>query len=260
MNVTVARQMIGAEILKVRRNRSVMAFALLLTVGVVVLMYGYVALNHASNPLHTDPAGGTLGMHRGIRDLGEFFGMLAAVLIGAEVGTADLSSRVFRDLVSTGRPRLALFGVRLPAAAIVTLCLSAVAYALVLLATFVFADGTPTPGLGLILQGAAWIALANVVVTALAVGVGSLTGSRALTLTAVIGWQAILTNVLVNVSSLGSVRDALLTPALSNLEPLNPGSSDTPVIMATGLALLVICAWLVIPQLLGAWRTQTRDA
>ncbi|MGH2895777.1 MAG: hypothetical protein ACRDPM_21260 [Solirubrobacteraceae bacterium] len=260
MTLTVARQMIGAEILKVRRNRSVMAFALLLTVGVIVLMYGYVAVQHASNPVQHEPAGGILGMHRGIRDLGEFFGMLAAVLIGAEVGTADLSSGVFRDLVSTGRSRLALFGVRLPAAAIVTLCMSAAAYALVVVATFVFADGTPTPDLGLILQGAGWIALANVVVTAVAVGVGSLTGSRALTLTAVIGWQAILTNILVDVSSLGSARDALLTPALSNLEPLTLGSSDTPVLMATGLAVAVTCAWLVIPQLMGAWRTRARDA
>jgi hypothetical protein len=260
MTLTVARQMIGAEILKVRRNRSVMAFGLLLTVGVVVLLYGYVAIKHSSNPLQHEPAGGILGMHRGIRDLGEFFGMLAAVLIGAEVGTADLSSGVFRDLVSTGRSRLALFGVRLPAAAIVTLCMTGAAYAVVLLATFVFADASPTPSLGLILQGAGWIALANVAVTAVAVGVGSLTGSRALTLTAVIGWQAILTNILVNVSSLGAVRDALLTPALSNLEPLNFGSSDDPVVMATGGAVAVICAWLVIPQLVGVWRTRTRDA
>jgi hypothetical protein len=260
MTPTVARQMIGAEILKVRRNRSVMAFAWLLTVGVIVLLYGYIAIKHSSNPLQNEPAGGTLGMHRGIRDLGEFFGMLAAVLIGAEVGTADLSSGVFRDLVTTGRSRLALFGVRLPAAAIVTLCLSAVAYAVVLVATFVFAGGTPTPGLGLILQGAGWIALANVVVTALAVGVGSLTGSRALTLTAVIGWQAILTSILVNVSSLGSARDALLTPALTQIMPLNIGSGDHPVIMATGISVAVICAWLAVPQLLGAWRTRTRDA
>ena len=260
MTLTVTRQMIGAEVLKVRRNRSVMALALLLTVGVVVLMYGYVAIRHSSNPFQNEPAGGTLGMHRGIRDLGEFFGMLAAVLIGAEVGTADLSSGVFRDLVTTGRSRLALFGVRAPAAAIVTLCMTGAAYAVVLAATFLLADGTPTPSLGLILQGAGWIVLANVVVSSLAVGVGSLTGSRALTLTAVIGWQAILTNILVNVSSLGSARDVLLTPALTNIEPATFGSSDNAVFMATGTAVAVICAWLVIPQLVGAWRTRTRDA
>ena len=260
MTLTVARQMIGAEILKVRRNRSVMAFAWLLTAGVIVVVYGYTAIKHSSNPLQNEPAGGTLGLHRGIRDLGEFFGMLAAVLIGAEVGTADLSSGVFRDLVSTGRSRLALFWVRLPAAAIVTLFMTGVSYALVLVATFAFADGSPTPGLGVILQGAGWIVLANLVVSAVAVGIGSLTGSRALTLTAVIGWQAILTNILVNVSSLGSARDALLTPALTNLEPISFGNKDGSVLMGTGVAIVVIAAWLAIPQLLGAWRTRTRDA
>jgi ABC-type transport system involved in multi-copper enzyme maturation permease subunit len=258
MTVTVARQMIGAEILKVRRNRSVMAFALLLTVGVVVLFYGYDAIQHASNPIDNQPAGGLNGFRHGVQALGVFFGMLAAVLIGSEVGTADLSTGVFRDLVATGRSRLALFAVRLPAAAIVTLCLSAAAYALVLVATFVFAGGTPTPGIGLILQSAGWIALANVAVAGVAVGVGSMTGSRAVTLTAVIGWQAILTSLLVNVKSLGSVRDALLTPALDQLLPVKGGRLD--VVMAAGIAVVVICAWLVIPQALGAWRSQARDA
>jgi ABC-type transport system involved in multi-copper enzyme maturation permease subunit len=258
MTVAVARQMIGAEILKVRRNRSVMAFALLLTVGVVVLFYGYDAIQHASNPLDNGPAGGMNGFRHGVQALGIFFGMLAAVLIGSEVGTADLSSGVFRDLVATGRSRLALFGVRLPAAAVVSMCLSAAAYALVLVATFVFAGGTATPGIGLILQSAGWIALANIAVAGVAVGVGSMTGSRAVTLTAVIGWQAILTNLLVNVKSLGSVRDALLTPALDQLIPVKGDRLD--VVMAAGIAMVVICAWLVIPQALGAWRTQARDA
>jgi hypothetical protein len=258
MTVTVVRQMIGAEILKVRRNRSIMAFALLLTVGVVVLIYGYQAIQHGSDPLHNSPAGGMDGFRHGVQDLGEFFGMLAAILIGAEVGTADLSSGVFRELVATGRSRLALFGVRVPAAAIVSLVLSAAAYAVVLLATFVFAGGTATPGIGLILQGAGWIALANIAVVALAVGVGSVTGSRALTLTAVIGWQAILTNLLINVTSLGSLRDALLTPALDQLVPVSGGRAE--VVMAAGTAVAVICAWLIIPQALGAWRTRARNA
>jgi hypothetical protein len=257
MTLTVAREMIGAEILKVRRNRSVMAFALLLTVGVVVLLFGYEAIAHASDPARNEPAGGISGFTHGVRDLGVFFGMLAAILIGAEVGTADVSSGVFRDLVTTGRSRLALFGVRFPAAVIVTLGMTALSYALVLIGTFALADGTATPGLGLILQGAGWIVMCNVVVVALAVGVGSLTGSRALTLTAVIGWQVIVTNLLVQVTSLGPARDALLTPALTNLMPVRGGDD---VLMAAGTAVVVICGWLVLPQVLGAWRTRTQDA
>lgn len=258
MTIALARQMVGVEMLKLRRNRGVMAFALVLTAGVVVLLFGYTALEHASDPAHNPPAGGSYGFNHGVRSLAVFFGMLAAILIGSEAGTADLSSGVFRDLVVTGRSRLALFAVRLPAAAIVTLCFSAAAYALVLVGTFAFAGSGRTPGLGLILQSAGWIALANLIVVALAVGVGSLTGSRALTLTAVIGWQVIVTNLLVNISSLGSARDALLTPALSQLMPIHGGRS--PVIMADAIAVVVLCGWLLIPQALGAWRTRTQDA
>ena len=260
MTFTVARQMIGAEILKVRRNRGVMAFALLLTVGVVVLLYGYVAIQHASNPVQNEPAGGTLGMHRGIRDLGEFFGMLAAVLIGAEVGTADLSSGVFRDLVTTGRSRLALFGVRAAGGgdrhAVPErrrLCPGAGGD------VRVRRRDRRRPGSASSCRAPAGSPWPTSWSWPLAVGVGSLTGSRALTLTAVIGWQAIVTNILVNVSSLGSARNALLTPALTQIMPLNV-AGDHPVIMATGVAVVVICAWLVIPQLVGAWRTRTRDA
>ncbi len=259
MNLTVTRQMIGADLLKLRRNRGVMAFASVLTVGVVVLLYGYVALRHAGDPLNTPPAGGVIGLRRGIIDLGQFFGMLAAVLIGAEAGTADLSSGVFRDLVTTGRSRLALFGVRLPAAAILTLCFTMASYAVALLAVFALPGGTPTPSLGLVLQGAGWISLANLAVVAVSVGIGSLTGSRAATLTAVIGWQAILTNILVNVGSLGGVRSVLLTPALDHLLPVS-GGPDISVPMATAVAVLVVAAWTVIPQTIGAWRTRTVDA
>jgi hypothetical protein len=259
MTLTVTRQMIGAEVLKLRRNRGVMIFASLLTVGMIVLLYGYVALKHAGDPLNAPPAGGMIGLRRGILDLGQFFGMLAAVLIGAEAGTADLSSGVFRDLVTTGRSRLALFGVRLPAAAIVTLCFTMASYAIALLFVFALPGKTPTPGLGLVLQGAGWIVLANLAVVAVSVGIGSLTGSRAVTLTAVIGWQAILTNILVSVGSLGGVRDVLLTPALGQLLPVS-GGPDSSVAMATGIAVFVVCAWIFIPQAIGAWRTRTADA
>ena len=100
--------------------------------------------------------------------------------------------------------------------------------------------GTPTPSLGLIMQGGGWIALANVVVTALAVGVGSLTGSRALTLTAVIGWQAIVTNILVNVVLAGLAAQCIAHPRADADHAAQQGSGDHPVIMATGVAVVVI--------------------
>jgi hypothetical protein len=257
MTMTLAREMIAAEILKLRRNRALLAFALLLSVGVTVLVFGFTAIEHASNPHRYAPAGGMDGFNHAVRILGLFFGMLTGILIGTEAGTADISSGVFRDLVGTGRSRLALFLVRLPAAILISLAFTAVAYVLSLAGTFVFADGQPTPDAGLILQAAGWIALANAIVVMLAVGIGSLTGSRALTLTAVIGWQTIATQLLLNVTALGSVRGGLLTASLAQLMPVKSGVDVT---VATGTAIVVLIGWTLVPAAIGAWRSRTQDA
>jgi predicted RND superfamily exporter protein len=39
-----------------------------------------------------------------------------------------------------------------------------------------------------------------------------------------------------------------------------PVRGDVGVQMATGVALAVVAAWLLIPVLVGAWRTRTQDA
>lgn len=257
MIATTARRMLSAEVLRLRRNRALMAFAGLLSVVVVALFFGYGALQHASDPAHHGPAGGVYGFGRAVRNLGLYFGALTAMLIGAEAGTADVASGVFRDLVATGRSRLALFAVRAPAAVAVTLAVNAVAFAVALAATFLLAGGSPTPDAALILRSAGWIALCNASLTSLAVGIGSLTGSRSLTLTAVIGWQMVATQLLLGVISLGSVRDGLLTASLGQLMPV-PGGFGVRV--ATGVAWCVLAGWLVIPALFGAWRTRSQDA
>ena len=257
MTVPIARDMIKAEVLKLRRNRSLVALALLLTVGVVLLFFGYNAVQHASNPSKYGAAGGTHHFSRALGMLGVYLGALAAILIGGEAGTADISSGVFRDLVATGRSRLALFSVRAPAALLVTLVFTMTAFLVAVAATFVFAGSLPTPSLSVLLQSAGWLILANAVVVSLAVAVGSITGSRALTLTAVIGWMTIVTQLLLNVTSLGSARDALVTPALGQLMPVQ---SPTALTMATGVAVAVIAAWAVLPAALGAWRTVRQDA
>ena len=75
--------------------------------------------------------------------------------------------------------------------------------------------------------------LATAVVTALAVGVGSLTGSRAVTLTAIIGWQTVASGMLYLATFLGAARDLVLVFAVSRFQPgpaigtrANPGSTN----------------------------------
>jgi hypothetical protein len=257
MTPTIVRQMFSAEVLKLRRQRPLMAFAAVLSLGVVVVFMGYLQIRHATDPSKYAPAGGVDGFRHLLRALGQYFGVLAAILIGTEAGTADLSSGVFRDLVATGRSRFALFAVRIPAAIAVTLTFSAAAYALGLLGTFLFAGADPTPSLSTVLEGAGWLALSNSLLAAVAVGVGSVTSSRGVTLTALIGWQLVATQILLTIGSLGSIRDALITPALGQLAPVHV---DSGVTMATGVALAVLAGWALLPGLTGAWRTRTRDA
>lgn len=248
--------MLAAELLKLRRNRGLMAFGFVLSVVVVGIYFGYTAVRHASNPSY-GPAGGMDGFNHAVRALGLYFGALTAVLIGSEAGAADIASGVFRDLVATGRPRLQLFAARAPAAIIIALIINGLGFLLGLGATFLFAGGLPTPDLTLILESAGWIALCTTVLASLAVAVGSLTGSRAITLTAVIGWQTVATQLLLNATSLGAARDSLLTASLTQLMPVRGGVDVT---MAAGVAVAVTAAWLLIPAAVGARRTMTRDA
>jgi ABC-type transport system involved in multi-copper enzyme maturation permease subunit len=256
MTSAIVRQMLAAEVLKLRRNRALVVLSLLLSVGLLVIFFGYNAIQHASNPAQYAPAGGLNQFTRAVRVLGLFFGSLAAILVGTEAGTADLASGVFRDLVATGRSRLALFFVRAPAAIAVTVICTGAGFLLTLVCTFLFSGGLATPTISQILEAAGWIILANAILAALAVGVGSISGSRSVTLTAVIGWQAIVTQLLLNITSLGSARDLLLTAALRQANPLEPPDFA----MATGIAVLVLLGWATIPAAIGAWRTRTQDA
>ena len=89
------------------------------------------------------------------------------------------------------------------------------------------------------------------------VGVASVSGSRAVTLTAVIGWEMVASHILLSASSLGSARNAVLNGALLEFIPVEEHGD---VVMATGTAILVIALWLVVATALGAWRTRVRDA
>jgi hypothetical protein len=68
----------------------------------------------------------------------------------------------------------------------------------------------------------------------------------------------VATQLLVNVTSLGSARHGLLTPALAQLAPIPLDLAG--VTMAGLTAWIVTIGWMVIPTAIGAWRTRTVDA
>ncbi len=260
MSLRLAQRMVSSEILKLRKKRSTMLWGLFLGAGSMLIYYAYAALDHASDPAHHGPAGGTFGFARGLQGLAILVGPLAAAMIGTDSGAGDVASGVFRDLVATGRSRLALFLARIPAAIAVTFGCLALGVALAVVASFALADGSPTPHLGMIASGAGWVLLADGIVCVIAVGLGSLTGSRAITLTALIGWELVLSPQLLQASSLGTARQVLLDGALVRIEP-HPLPNGTPHLsMSIALVIVVMTLWPAVIGALGAWRTTTRDA
>jgi len=259
MNPIVARQMIGAEFLKLRKKRGLVGWALLLAAGSVVIYLGVKAMQHSSNPFERPPAGGERGFERTLELLGFFMVPLAAILIGAEAGAGDRANGVFRDLVVTGRSRVALFLVRLPGALMLTFVVVGVAFLLAVGGVFLFAGGDPTPSLALVAKAAAWSALANGVVCIVAVGLASLIGSRPATITALVGWQLVASPMLLQSGSLGRAREVLLDGAFSQIKPGLRGGE--PVLgMSIAAVVISIVLWIVIASAAGAWRTATEDA
>jgi ABC-type transport system involved in multi-copper enzyme maturation permease subunit len=259
--VTLAGQMIGADFLKLRKKRGTLIWALVLAVAPILIFFLVTVIQHSSNPQKYGPAGGAHNFSEGLSVLALGFGPLAALLIGVEAGTGDASAGVFRELVVTGRSRLALFASRVPAALAMCFIVIGVAFVLLLLGALVFAGTLPTPGGSLILNGLGFALLATGMVCAVAVGVASLTTSKPGAIIALIAWQIVASPLIAHISSLGSARKGLLSQAIAHFSPVNvEGGHGATVTLSGGLALIVLVAWLAVFLGLGAWRTRTMDA
>ncbi|HEY4830628.1 MAG TPA: hypothetical protein VIH85_27925 [Solirubrobacteraceae bacterium] len=258
-DLTEASQMISADLLRLRKKRGVVALALVAVLAPIVIVTGYEVIRHAFDPAHYRITGsGLRGFADLLGDLGISLGPIAAILIGAEAGVGDLAAGVFRDNVLTGRSRTALFLARIPAAVAVTLTVIGLGFAIGLAATFGFA-GRPTPSLSVVLEAAAWLALANAAACVITLGLGSLTGSRPVTITALVSWQLVLSPLIVGAVSLGSLRRGLLGAALLFFKP-GPANGAPVIVMPVASAVVVTIGWLLVLPALGAWRMRTRDA
>jgi hypothetical protein len=261
MNATVAAQMTGADFLKLRRKRWLLWLSLFLTFGIVAIVYTVMVIEHASNPAKYEPAGGVTNFGDGLRVIALFFGPLAAILIGVEAGTADASAGVFRDLVVTGRSRLALFASRVPAALALCWAVVLASYALLLAGSFLFASNLPTPDAALVLNGLGFALLGTGVLCVIAVGLASFLTSKAGALTALIAWQIIASPLIVQISALGGSRKLILSQAIAHFSPVHlDGGRGAVVSMSGGTALVVLLGWVAVFLALGAWRTRTMDA
>ena len=252
-------RLVGAEFLKLRKRRGLVLSALALTVVPMIIAYTVLLILHAANAAKHGPAGGLVNFSGSIDMLSQL-GFVAAILVGSTLGAGDLGSGVFRELVVTGRSRLALFAARVPAGLGLVFAVVGAAFALTATASTVFAESSEVPGAGLLVSSAAWLGLVTGLAMVLALGVSSALGSRGTTIGILLGWQLIVMPLLLQLGALGSLRVGLLEAATERLEPTRLFEGGATVPMSLAAAVAVIAAWIVVPLAAGAWRTCTRDA
>jgi hypothetical protein len=254
-------RLVTAEILKLRRRKGVMVAAAVLTSGAVVIIFAVRLILHLTSPGQNGPAGGLSAFTNVMFALSEL-ASIAAILIGAAAGASDLDAGVFRNLVSTGRSRLALFGARIPAGLAVLVPIVAAAAALAALAAVGLAGGLPVPSVGLMIQTGLWVELQVVLTFFVALGLSSLIGSRSTTVAVLLALQLVATPIILQLHQLNGVRQLLLGVPISELRPgsgpLRDGGAGFTM-TATSIA-VVLMVWALVPLAVGAWKTVRRDA
>jgi ABC-2 family transporter len=251
-------RLISAEILKLRKRRGLMIACVLMTIGVIVVGNIVAIVLHAANPDKHGPAGGIDNLS-GFTAALFLLGSIAAVLLGATAGAGDLNAGVFRELVVTGRSRIALFLARVPGGLVVLWALVLISYVITAVLAIAFAGDLTAPSAALIIKGGAWVLLATGFYFVVSLGLASVVGSRSTSIAVLLAFRLAVGPILTHVSYLGSAREAIPDPALERLTPAAFNAEpELHEALATAVALVLL--WIVVSLAVGAWRTQTRDA
>jgi ABC-type transport system involved in multi-copper enzyme maturation permease subunit len=249
-------RMINAELLKLRR-RSLILWTAALTVGVSIALVTYDALRHHIDPARYGPAGGITNLGHAMQLLA-YLGTVAAVLVGTTAGGQDQASGVLRDLISTGRPRWVLFGVRVPAAIVFYLAAFLPAFLVSAVASVALAGPLPAPPARMLVEYGLGIALSGTLDVVLGVGLAALVGSRSVAIGVLLGWELALTRLLEHMTTFGAARQLLASSAVDRILPGMGAPHVVPMSLPAAGAALV--GWALLAFAAGAWRTTTRDA
>lgn len=268
-------QLIGAKLLDLRKRSVLMTVTVLFTVGLPVFFYGIRAIYHLSDPARYGPAG-TPSAFATIGTLLAEFGFIVAAVLGATAGTDDLTDGMFRNLVITGRSRLALYLARVPAGLAILLSLAAFGFTVACLATAFLssphAAGALTPPASALAGAGLWLELYLVIGFTVGLGLGILMGQRTVPVVLLIVLQIIITPALadhalpyfVNGERLfvGVAMDQLKPAVLAGGTHVGPTGGVGLVIppMPTWAMTAVIVGWIAGWLAIGAWKMTTRDA
>ena len=267
--------LIGAKLLELRKRSVLMVVTAAFTVGLPVIFYGIRAIYHLSDPVHNGPAGAPSAFATAGTLMAEF-GFIVAVMLGATAGTDDVTDGMFRQLVITGRSRLALYLARIPAGLTILLSLAALGFTVAALVTAFLnsphAPGALTPSASALAGAGLWLELYLVIGFTVGLGLGVLMGQRTVPVVLLIVLEIIITPILadhalphfVNVERLivGVPMDQLQPAVLAGGAHVGPTGGVGLVIppMPTWAMAAVIAGWVIGWLAIGAWKMATRDA
>ena len=267
--------LITTKLLELRKRRTLMIVAVAFTIALPVLFYGIRLIYHLADPARYAPAGAPDAFATAGTIMAEF-GFVVAVALGATAGTADLTDGVFRNLVITGRSRLALYLARLPAGLSILLSLAAVGFTVACLATGFLGGGAHaasavTVSAGDMVRSGLWLELYLIVGFTVGLGLGSLMGQRTVPVILLIVLEIIITPVLADHPLpfflngervvVGVAMDQLKPAAIAGGAQVGPsgGLLHLPP-MPTWAMITVIAGWIIGWSAIGAWKMVTRDA
>ena len=246
--------LVRAELLKLRKRRGLVAAAAVLTIVPVVVGYTVLTILHATNPSKYDAAGGIDNFTQSI-ELMTQIGVVAAILVGATAGAGDRGAGVFRELVVTGRSRLALFAARIPGGLVFLAPFVAAGFTIAAVAAVALAgDEQSAVGAPTLAETAGWAAPSMSGANQIALGVSSAFGSRGTSIGILLGWQLAVAPILL---ASGRLDDVLPNAALLALEPAEEAQLVTT---SATTAIVLLLVWTLVPLAAGAWRTRTVDA
>jgi len=219
-------RLIAAEILKLRRRRGMLVICAVLTLGAV-------------------PVAAATDFESGIGVLAMLAGVIGAI-VGATAGGADIEAGVFRDLVATGRSRLALFFARVPGAwaFVLPALAAAVAVAAVL----------SGPSASEITTAMAQVLTAGALAAAVCVGLAALTGSRGTIIGLALAFQLGVSPLLAQIEPIGDARFGIPQVAIAKI-----GGSADDLQFAVATAVAIVLAWAAAALAAGAWRSATQE-
>jgi hypothetical protein len=251
-----------ADWLKLWKRRGLFWTIFGMTVGAEIIAFGVLAILHAANPAHHGPAGGISNLGHGMFIL-NLLGAVAATVVGASAGSGDLSAGVFRELVVTGRSRLALFAARVPGGLAFLLPFTALAYTIAAVVSATATGPFAAPSVALMVESGLWVLAEAAFYFVVGLGLASLTGSRAYTIGILLAWRLILARILMSISFLGVFREVVPDVHFTRIVPAGVAVTlregpHVPTSLAASISVLVI--WVAVWLGIGAWRTVTRDA